>query len=309
MLATVTAPVTEGPVIIVPNVDDVGDAVDVLRDSLSSIVDRALADLPVYAIALMVLVVGIVLAKFAVRALDHGMRRQGVEATLQTLARTLTRLLLLFLVTLLALSVAGVQVGAALGALGLLGLAFAFAFQNILENFIAGLLILLRKPLRIGDQVIVAGYEGTVTDVNMRVTNLTGYDGVKHLIPNAEVFKNALTNLTELGPRRSMIEIGVDYRDDADAVPALLEAAVRAVDGVRPERPVQVLCVGLGSSSVDFEVRYWTAPDMPTVVATRDRVLRASKRTVEAAGMTVPWPITTLEPGDALRLRMTARED
>jgi small conductance mechanosensitive channel len=206
-----------------------------------------------------------------------------------------------------AFAVAGVNVGAALATLGLAGLALAFALQNILENFVAGILLLIRKPFRAGDQIRSGEFEGTVEEIDFRVTRMVSYDGELTLIPNSDVFRNPLINLTRRATRRTIVCIGIDYRDDHHRVRDILLDAVRETEGVMelPEPLVQL--VELGESSVDFEVLYWTLPDIRSVREVRHHVLANAKSAVESAGMTIPWPIRTLDFDNSLELRDRAR--
>jgi small conductance mechanosensitive channel len=270
------------------------DLWDVLQEAVTQLAAGFIAWLPLLGLALVVLVVGLVATKFAVRGVERGMRRGKVDDTVQRLVSMLLRVGLVILSFLLALSVAGISVGAALAGLGLAGLALAFALQSILENFVAGLLILMRKPFRHGDQIISGEFEGTVEDIDLRVTRLVDYDGELVLIPNATVFTETLINLTRRGKRRTRVTVGIDYRDDHDAAGAILREATAATEGVLADPAPNAWVVELGDSSVDFEVNYWTAPDIRSVRSTQDRVLRACKTAVEAAGMTIPWPIRTL---------------
>jgi small conductance mechanosensitive channel len=272
------------------------DLWDVLQEAVTQLAAGFIAWLPLLGLALVVLVVGLVATKFAVRGVERGMRRGKVDDTVQRLVSMLLRVGLVILSFLLALSVAGISVGAALAGLGLAGLALAFALQSILENFVAGLLILMRKPFRHGDQIISGEFEGTVEDIDLRVTRLVDYDGELVLIPNATVFTETLINLTRRGKRRTRVTVGIDYRDDHDAAGAILREATAATEGVLADPAPNAWVVELGDSSVDFEVNYWTAPDIRSVRSTQDRVLRACKTAVEAAGMTIPWPIRTLAP-------------
>jgi small conductance mechanosensitive channel len=284
-------------------VRDAGDLVDVLREAVTQLTASFVARLPLILLGLVVLVVAIVASRYAVRGVERGMRRGRVDAAVQRLVSMLLSVGLVIASTLLALSIAGVSVGAALAGLGLAGLALAFALQSILENFVAGILILIRKPFRHGDQIISGDFEGTVEDIDLRVTRLVDYDGELVLIPNATVFTETLVNLTRRGRRRTRVTIGIDYRDDHDAAGAILREATAAVEGVLAQPAPNAWVVELGDSSVDFEVNYWTAPDIGTVRSTQDRVLRACKSAVEAAGMTIPWPIRTLAPDrDPLQL-------
>lgn len=287
-----------------------GDLLDVLTEALTQMAAGFVAWLPLLLLALVVLVVALTASRYAVRGVERGMRRGRVDPTAQRLVSMLLNVALVIASVLMALSVAGISVGAALAGLGLAGLALAFALQSILENFVAGLLILIRKPFRRGDQVISGAFEGTVDDIDLRVTRLIDYDGELVLIPNATVFTEPLINLTRRGKRRTRVTIGIDYRDDHDAAGAILREAAAAVEGVLSDPAPEALVTELGESSVDFEVRYWTLPDIGSVRSTQDRVLRACKGAVEAAGMTIPWPIRTLAADkDPLALRRTGAGD
>jgi small conductance mechanosensitive channel len=280
-----------------------GDLLDLLQEAVGDLVQGLVVRLPLIALGVLVAVVGLILTVITVRAVDRAFDRSRVEHAAQRLVGNLLRATLVLVVLLLALSVAGVQVGAVLAGLGLAGLALAFALQNILENFVAGILILIRKPFRRGDQIETLQYQGTVEDIDLRVTRLRDFDGELVLIPNATVFTEPIINLTRLGPRRTRVTIGVDYRDDHDEARSVLLRAVRDVQGVLASPPPEVLLTELADSSVDFEVAYWTSPQIREVRHVRDRVLSACKRSLEQAGLTIPWPIRTLAWSDPLEVR------
>jgi small conductance mechanosensitive channel len=283
------------------------ELLELVRDAAADLVREFVVRLPLILVAVLVLVVGLIMVAVVVRAVDRGFERSRVEHAAQRLVGNLLRATLVLLVTLMALSIAGVQVGAVLAGLGLAGLALAFALQNILENFVAGMLILIRKPFRRGDQIESHEFQGTVEDIDLRVTRIRDFDGQLVLIPNATVFAEPIINLTRLGPRRTRLIIGVDYGDDHDDARGVLQRALQGVDGVLETPPCEVLLTELADSSVDFELAYWTAPQMKEVRHVRDRVLSTCKRALEDAGMTIPWPIRTLA-GEA-SLRMSSEEE
>jgi small-conductance mechanosensitive channel len=287
------------------DITDPGSIADRLTDSITDLGSAVLGQLPLIVLATVVFVLGLFAVGLAHRGVVRATAGRRVDPAVAKLIQTLTRAMLVLVVGLLALSVAGVNVGSALAALGIAGLAIAFAVQSILENFIAGILILIRRPFRPGDQVRLGDFEGTVTDINLRVTTIVDYDGEKVLLPNSTVFSEPIINTTERGRRRSRVTVGVEYRDDHDDAREVLRRAVESVEGVLPMPPPQVLLLELNSSSVDFEVLYWTTPEQAEVITVRDRVLGASKRAIADAGMTIPWPIRTLvlDPSsrDALR--------
>lgn len=260
------------------------------------------ANLPILGIAIVVGVVGVVVALLFATLAQRGLRRAMADPVAAGLLGRILRVLAVVAALLLALAIAGVEVGPALAGLGLAGLALAFALQGILENFIAGLILLARKPFRAGDQIVTNDYEGTVQDIDMRVTKLVDYDGRLIHIPNVDVYTKPLTNLTRRGKRRTRVTVGVDYRDDHDAARRVIRKAVEAVEGVLGDPAVEVLLTELADSSVNFEVRYWTKPDIGSVRNTQDAVLSAAKRAIEDAGMSIPWPIRTLVHDSPLRV-------
>lgn len=282
----------------IPDLTDPASIWDTITGSFEGLVDTFLENLPIYILAILVFVLGLLLMKQALRGVDRGLGRAKLDTSIEVLTKQVLRAGMIFALVLLALSIAGVQVGSVLATLGLAGLAVAFALQNILENFIAGILILVRRPFKIGDLIQTGDYEGYVNNINLRVTRLHDIHGEVFLIPNAEVFSNAITNLSELGRRRTTVMIGIDYRDDHTIVEGLLLPILEDCSLVLSDPPPDVLLTELGDSSVNFRLRFWTAPDPLTIARATSEVLTRSKSAVEGAGMTIPWPIRTLAVDD-----------
>jgi small conductance mechanosensitive channel len=278
-------------------------------DTLRQLYELLVASLPLIGIGFLVLLGGLVLARLFASGVNRALQRTHADRAAVGLLTQLARLAAIVAAVLLAMNVAGLEVGPLLAGLGLAGLALAFALQSILENFVAGLILLIRKPFRAGDQIRSLDFEGTVRDLDLRVTRLETYDGEMVLIPNVDVYTNPLTNLTRSGKRRTRVTIGIDYRDDHDAAREVIRGAVAAVEGVLPDPAVQVFLTELGDSSVDFEVRYWTLPDILSVRSTQDRVLSAAKRAIEEAGMSIPWPMRTLVVDGPVALSREADPD
>jgi small-conductance mechanosensitive channel len=253
-----------------------------------------LTRLPLFVLALVVFLVSLVLVKVVISLVSRGMHRGNVDFTVQRLVTNLLRIVLLLLVMLFALALAGVEVGAVLAALGLIGLGVALALQNILENLISGVLILMRKPYDRGEYIATNDIEGYVEDIELRVTTIRSLEGVLTLVPNADIYRSPLTNLTRRGTRRSLVNVGIDYRDDHVLAKDVLLQATKSVPEVMEEPPPRVFLVGLGDSSVDYSIPFWTSSDLLEGISARDLVLTACKSAIEDAGMTIPWPIRTL---------------
>lgn len=189
-----------------------------------------------------------------------------------------------------ALSALHVRLGPLLGALGIGGLAIAFAAQSILQNLFASLILMARHPFRRGDQITTGDHEGTVEDVNFRVVVLRSYDGERVLIPCAEVLDNPIVNHTARGARRTTLGVGVTYDADLEQARAVLLDAVAGVDEVRPAPAAEVWVEGFGESSIDLAVRFWHAPDVATMWRVRSAVAVAVKRGLDGAGIAIPFP-------------------
>lgn len=267
---------------------------DTVSDKVARLVDGFLASLPLIGLGLVTALVALIVAWAVANAAQRGLGHSGAGPIAVSLLSKLLRGLLYFLAVLFALSVAGVPVGSVLGGLAVFGIAIGLAAQDVIGNFIAGLILLWRQPFKAGDQVMTGDHEGTVETIDLRVTHLIDYDGELILVPNHDVFTNPLVNLTRRGKRRSRVVVGVDYDDDHNQAREVIRRAVEAVDGVYDDPAVQVMLTELGDSSVNFEVRYWTEPRAATVVAVKDRVLSDVKSALDDAGITIPWPVRTL---------------
>lgn len=202
-----------------------------------------------------------------------------------------------------ALNAVDVSVGPLIGALGIAGLALAFAFQDILENVIAGLLMVLRRPITIGDEVMTNDYTGHVRDINLRSLEVVTLDGETVYIPNALVWKNPIVNFTAKEDRRSSLVVGVAYDTDLDRAKTVLERSIRGVEGVIEGRPVTAQVYEFGDSSVNFMMRYWHDPHTSAQWQLWDEVSRAVKRGLDAEGIEIPFPQRVLHmqrPEDAV---------
>ena len=182
----------------------------------------------------------------------------------------------------------------ALTALGLGSIAIGFAFKDIFENFIAGMLILLREPFELGDFIECQELEGFVEDITIRDTHIRQTDGQRVVIPNATLFMNPVTVRTDLDLRRTTIICGIAYGEDVDEGRAVIRKAVEGLPTVSGRKPVEIFAQGFGSSSIDFEVTWWTGSRPLEIRRSRDEVVAAVKRGLDEAGIEIPFPYRTL---------------
>lgn len=193
-----------------------------------------------------------------------------------------------------SLGILRVQIGPLLGALGVGGIALAFAAQDILQNFVAGVLLQVRRPFRVRDQISSGDFEGTVIDVNLRTVEMVTYDGLTVYLPNAEVLKKPIVNFTRTPLNRTSMEVGLAYDTDLDQAREVLIAACQGADGVMATPGVEVWVESFGESSINCAVRYWHASDIASRWRVRNSVATAIKRGLDNAGMVVPFPQQTL---------------
>jgi small-conductance mechanosensitive channel len=230
------------------------------------------------------------------RALGSILGRSRLRPSLVAFIQTLLTVLVWLLGILIATTIVfpSVTPGRLLATVGLGSVALGFAFKDVFENFLAGILIMLRKPMRLGDFIECAEVRGTIEQITIRDTYLRQTDGVLVIVPNGYVFKNPVTITTDRRSRRLEILCGVSYDSDLEQARRVLEAAVRSVDLVDREREIEVFAHEFSASSIDFIIRWWSGSDPRSGYQSRDQVIRAVKQGLEDAGIDIPFPQRTL---------------
>ncbi len=175
--------------------------------------------------------------------------------------------------------------------LGISGVAIGFAFRDILQNFLAGILILLTEPFQIDDQIVFKNFEGTVEQIQTRATTIRTYDGRRIVIPNSELFTNSVTVNTAFEHRRLEYDIGIGYGDDIDTARALILEAIHDTNGVLESPAADAIVVDLADSTVNIRARWWVEPPRRAdVLDLQDRVLTNIKNKLTASGIDLPFP-------------------
>jgi small-conductance mechanosensitive channel len=272
-----------------------------MRLDLSSALVRAQSIVNGLFLALPNLVVGLVVfALFVLLALGakavvarvtaarlHAHRNAGIAVG------RLAQGFVVFVGLLVALSVAlpSFQPGDVIQVLGISSVAIGFAFRDILQNVLAGILLLITQPFRIGDQIVAKGHEGTVEDIQTRATFIRTYDGRRGVIPNADLFTDTVVVNTAFAHRRLEYDVGIGYGDDVEKARRLILKALHSVDGVLSDPAPDVLLMELAGSSVNLRARWWIAPPQKAdALDARDRVLRAVKALLTSEGIDLPLP-------------------
>jgi small conductance mechanosensitive channel len=219
-------------------------------------------------------------------------------------ASTATAVGFLLGVTILFPSVRPVDV---LASAGVLTIAVGFAFQDILQNLLAGVLLLFRQPFRGGDQIQVGDVVGTVDEINIRETVVMTFDGRKVLVPNATVYTDVIRVQTARERIRASFTVGIAYESDLDAALAVARHAVSAVEGVGDDPPPEALCSRLAESTVDLEVMVWCDAHQLEMRRTLSRCLTAVKSAFDRAGIEMPTRVVALQATSSFEAALGGR--
>jgi small-conductance mechanosensitive channel len=260
-------------------------------DKVQAMLNGAIASLPNIVLGLIVFALFYVIS----RAISALVRRftMGRHRNLGLVLGRLGQWLTLFVGLLIALGIIFPSVNARtlIEVLGIGTVAIGFAFRDILQNFLAGILLLLTEPFRIGDQIVVGSFEGAVEDIQTRATTITTYDGRRVVIPNSALFTDTVIVNTAYEKRRVEYDVGIGYGDEIGRAKALILEAVAGVEGVLPDPAPDVLLVDLAPSSVMLRVRWWVKPPRRAdALDMRDQVLSAIETTLTANGIDLPFP-------------------
>ncbi|GAA6189685.1 mechanosensitive ion channel [Litorivita sp. NS0012-18] len=242
--------------------------------------------------ALVILLLGFVVAGWARRRLvKMGETYARLDSTLFAFLGNIARYTILAFAVLFVLNTFGIQTTSIVAVIGAAGLAIGLALQGTLSNVAAGVMIILFRPIKIGDFVEVAGKTGTVKDISLNFTELADTSNVQVIIPNSQVWGDVISNYSSNNTRRAEWTFGVGYganlKDADDIIRATILSDPRALSD--PEPFVQV--TNLGDSSVDFLVRVWC--DASDYFAFRADMTRAIKEAFDAGGIDIPFPTRT----------------
>lgn len=267
---------------------------DSLSPWLQDLVTEVITFLPKLIVALIVFIVSLLLSSAAGRWVRRSVQRRTQDDETAQLVARLARWGLLILGIVLALEQVEFNVTSFVAGLGIIGFTLGFALQDIAQNFVSGVLLLVRKPFSINDAVEVGDYAGSVMEINVRDTVLRTWDGEMVIVPNQEVFTNAIKNYSELPTRRRTIHIGLGYDEDVDQAKAAFMGAVESVDGVLADPPPEILAENLGDSALSLAIRFWVNQEEHSLFGTHSTVVQRIKETAEREEIDLPYPIQTV---------------
>jgi small conductance mechanosensitive channel len=267
---------------------DLTPAIDRIEQMITGVIEQ----LPNIIVAIVVFVAFYLFAGLLRTIGRRFAQRAGLTKTAELVIGRLARSLTIMIGLLVAAPIVfpSFTAGQAVEVLGIGGVAIGFAFRDILQNFLAGLLLFLTQPFKIGDQIVVGDFEGTVEDIQTRATFIRTYDGRRVVIPNADLFTQSVIVNTAFPTRRSQYDVAIGYRDDIDRARQVILDAVMGIDAVLQTPAPDAFVVELAPSSVNIRTRWWTHSQRGEVVELGARVIEAIKLALDEAGIDMPYP-------------------
>lgn len=265
-------------------------AIDISKavEKMQSMLNEGIASLPNLAIAIVVFAIFIVLAKIARNLVRRVFQKIGRSANVGSLIGRIgeASVILVGLLISAPIIVPSFQMSDVVKVMGLGGVAVGFAFKDIFQNFFAGILILLTDPFRVGDQIVVQNYEGTVERIETRATTITTYDNRRVVIPNSDLYTKSVIVETAYGRRRTTCQVAIGYDDDIDEAKKVILGAINGIEGILADPAPAVSAAKMDDAAVVLNVSWWCEAQRSQVGAAQDKVIAALKH----ANMKGPAP-------------------
>jgi small conductance mechanosensitive channel len=255
--------------------------------------------LPNLVVAIIVLVIFWLAAAMVARLAHRMTLRFSPYAHVARLVAGLSRLAVIAIGVILALSAMSLDkaVASMLAGVGIVGIALGFASKDIAGDYMAGLIIHFTHPYRKGHIIKTGDFFGYVDALEMRVTVCRTPQGQQVIIPNRNILDGDIINYSITGMRRVDITCGVSYADDLQVAEDLAKEAVEGVKQRNQDRPVELFYEEFGASGINFVIRFWTAPEQKIYLEAKSNAIKAIRKTFKENGITIPFQIVTLDFG------------
>ena len=264
---------------------------ELIWDKIDAWLDGLFRLLPNIAVAIVVFALFIGLGLLVAWAVRRGAKASG-RGNLGDVASSLLKWGIYVAGAMLAITIItpSIKPGDLIAGLGIGSVAIGFAFKDILQNLLAGILILIRQPFEVGDQIVSGGHEGTVERIETRATLIKTYDGRRVVIPNSDIYTDSVIVNTAFDTRRSQYDVGIGCNDDWEEASRLILDALKDVEGVLADPAPEVLFWEIADSWNTLRVRWWTDAQRAGVVKVHSRVLPAVYRALDSNGIDMPYP-------------------
>jgi small conductance mechanosensitive channel len=261
------------------------------NDASGSIFSSMLEKTPMFIGALIIAILSYALAGVAKRAIMRSLSEHNTDDQIAILVGRATYGGVLVIGFTIALKMIGIDITSIVG---LFGLGFSFAMQDVIKNFVAGALLVVQKPFRIGDVIKVNEFFGKVESIDSRSTNIKTFDGQRVIIPNADMFSHSVTNYSTHNERRVTFDVGVGYETNLAEAAQIVMNTLYAHDDILKNPVPKVTFESFDDSSILLRSRYWISSNS-SLLEIKSIVLQEIKWSFDQAGINIPFPIRSLD--------------
>ena len=243
--------------------------------------------------ALVILLLGWIISSWLQTRVENlGKRNKHLDEMLFEFLASIVRYVVLGFTILFVLNTFGVKTTSVVAVIGAAGLAIGLALQGTLSNVAAGVMLILFRPIKIGDFVVIASEMGTVKQINLNYTVLADLSNVQVIVPNSEVWGNVITNYSVNPTRRAEWTFGVGYGANLKTAEEIIRSTIMADERAHTDPEPFIQVNNLGDSSVDFLVRVWCSAG--DYFAFKADMTRKVKEALDEGGVDIPFPTRTI---------------
>ena len=264
-----------------------------MPEYFSQLIDTLVAELPNVLTAILIFVASLYFAGLISKLLKRVLKKRAADREVTILLAQLTRWSIIVMGVIAALQ-RFFDVTAFLAGLGIIGITVGFAMQEIMQNFVAGVILLVQQPFEVEDVIETDLFTGTIQAINLRTTEMTTLDGRIVIIPNAKILANPITNYTRAEFRRVELTVGVSYDADPAEVRRAVTKAIQSVPGFVGEPEPTVVFQTFGGSSIDLSAYFWINMSQSNPMLAKDAAIELVKSALDKKGIEIPFPITTV---------------
>lgn len=282
------------------SIPSITEAEKLIEEKLGGWFDVVISHIPNFIVAVIIAIIFSFIARLAGKGMKNVLRRSLDSTQIADLMASIFKVIVLSVGVFIALDFMGLKstVTSLLAGAGIVGLAIGFAFQDMTENLIAGIAMGIRKPFKAGDVIETDNVFGSVHSINLRNTLIESFYGQLILVPNKILFRNVLRNYSTLGVRRIEVPVGISYADDIEKASEVIVDKINQFDFVIRKNETAVYAEGFGDSSINLLVWFWIKyPGEPDFMTVRHKGVVAVKQALDAADISIPFPIRTLDFG------------
>ena len=282
------------------SIPSITEAEKLIEEKLGGWFDVVISHIPNFIVAVIIAIIFSFIARLAGKGMKKVLRRSLDSTQIADLMASIFKVIVLSVGVFIALDFMGLKstVTSLLAGAGIVGLAIGFAFQDMTENLIAGIAMGIRKPFKAGDVIETDNVFGSVHSINLRNTLVESFYGQLILVPNKILFRNVLRNYSTLGVRRIEVPVGISYADDIEKASEVIVDKINQFDFVIRKNETAVYAEGFGDSSINLLVWFWIKyPGEPDFMTVRHKGVVAVKQALDAADISIPFPIRTLDFG------------